>query len=127
MSKRIFVLGVICILCLSFSSCDWLAAKVAELVLDGAWQETYTSYNAPRFEGYVKSTGNGTAYNAKIDITCYSDTGKTTIIEVASGFPADLGDIPPDTRAYFEAVCFTANSHNDIKATDHAITWLDKD
>ena len=124
MKTKIFILAFICLI---FTSCDWFAAKVAELVLDGNWQRTYTSYGSPRFEGYVKNIGNGTAYNASIDITCYSDTAKTTIIDTATGFPADLGDIPQNVKAYFEAVCFTANTHEDIKATDYTIDWLTRD
>lgn len=125
MKTKIVILE--CALCLLFSSCDWFAAKVAELVLDGNWQRTYTSYRSPQFEGYVKNIGNRTAHNASIDITCYSDVGKTTIIATVTGYPADLGDIPPDARAYFDAVCFTVSSHDDIKATDYTIDWLDRD
>ncbi len=123
MKTKIFILVFICLI---LASCDWFAAKVAELVLDGSWQETYTSYGSPRFEGYVKNIGNVTAYNASIDITCYSDVGKTTIIDSITGFPANLGDIPPDTRAYFEAISFSVNTHEDIKATDYTIDWLDR-
>ena len=127
MKKQIFLLAMICLAFLSFSSCDVLAAKVANLILDGSWQKTYTSYGSPQFVGYVKNTGNGTAYNASIEITCYSDTGKKTIIDTAKGFPASLGDIPPGVRAIFDAVCFDVDSHDDIKATSYVIDWLDKD
>lgn len=127
MKKQIFLLAMICLAFLSFSSCDALAEKVAMLILDGGWTTSLTSYGSPQFVGYVKNTGNGTAYNASIEITCYSDTAKTTIIDTATGFPANLGDIPPGARAYFEAISFNTNSHEDIKATDYTIDWLDRD
>ena len=119
---------IICILlCLLLSSCDLFEKKVAEMILDGPLQRTYTSYGRPRFEGYVKNIGLGTGYNCKIAITCYSDIGKTTIIDTANGFPANLGNIGPTKRAYFEATAFDVNSHDNIKATDYEITWLDRD
>jgi len=40
---------------------------------------------------------------------------------------ANMGDIPTGARAIFDAVCFDVNSHDDIKATDYTIDWLDKD
>ena len=119
---------IICILlCLLLSSCDLFQEKVAEMILDGPLQPTYTSYGTPRFEGYVKNIGTGTGYNCGIEITCYSDTAKTTIIDTANGFPANLGNINPGQRAYFEAIAFNVNCHCDIKATDYSITWLDRD
>ena len=127
MKKTILLLAIICLACLAFTSCESLAAKVANLILDGNLTASYTSYGSPQFVGYVKNTGNGTAYNASIEITCYSDTGKKTIIDTAKGFPASLGDIPPGVRAIFDAVCFDVDSHDDIKATTYTIDWLDRD
>lgn len=100
--------------------------KTANIVLDGNWTQGMTSYGRPVFNGYVKNTGNGTGYNCGIDIQCFSDVNKRTIIDTASGFPADLGDIAPGQRAAFEAVCFKVASWADIKATDYKITWLDR-
>jgi hypothetical protein len=98
----------------------------ANLVIDGALQRTYASYGCPRFEGYVKNIGDNTAYNCMVTITCYSDTLKTTIIDTAKGFPADLGDIAPGQRAYFSAAAFNCISHEQIKAYDTKIEWLDR-
>jgi len=95
--------------------------------LDGSLKKTYTSYRTPRFEGYVKNVGNATGYNVMVEITCYSDESKTTIIDVAKGFPADLGNIAPGQRAYFEAIAFDCDSHSEIKAIDIEITWLTVD
>jgi len=95
--------------------------------LDGSLKETYTSYGCPQFEGYVKNVGNATGYNVMVEITCYSDSNKTTIIDVAKGFPADLGNIAPGQRAYFEAIAFDCDSHSEIKAIDIEITWLTAD
>jgi len=85
-----------------------------------------TDYGCPQFEGYVKNIGNNTGYNCMVEIACFSDTAKTTIIDTAKGFPADLGDIAPGIRAYFEAVAFDCKSHNQIKGTTVKITWLDR-
>jgi hypothetical protein len=77
-----------------------------------------TSYDRPQFEGYVKNTGNNTGYNCIVEIKCYSDPNKITIIDTANGFPSDLGDINPGQRAYFDAVAFNCTSHNQIKSYD---------
>jgi hypothetical protein len=61
-----------------------------------------------------------------VEISCYSDTAKTTIIDTAKGFPADLGDIPPNVRAYFYAIAFNLSSWEQIKAETCKITWLDR-
>lgn len=124
MRTKIFILALIF---LSLIWCKEAAEKRAQIVLDGDLQRTYTDYGSPQFEGYVKNIGTGTGYNCGVEITCYSDSGKTTIIDTAKGFPADLGDIPPNTRAYFTAVAFECNSHDEIKAYDVKIDWLDRD
>lgn len=123
MKTKILLLGL---LCLFLFQCKEAAEEVAQIVLDGTLQRTYTDYGSPQFEGYVKNIGTGTGYNCGVEIACYSDTGKTTIIDTAKGFPADLGDIPPGVRAYFNAVAFDCNSHDDIKAYDVKIDWLDR-
>lgn len=106
------------------SSCTITVKARAIFVLDGNLKKTYTSYGSPRFEGYVKNVGNATGYNVMVEITCYSDENKTTIIDVAKGFPANLGNIKPGKRAYFEAIAFDCDSHSEIKAIDIEITWL---
>lgn len=99
----------------------------ANIVLDGALTRAYTTYDSPMFWGYVKNTGNGTGYNCMVEITCYSDAGKTTIIDTANGFPANLGNIKPGQRAYFDAVAFNCDSHEQILSYDVTITWLSRD
>ena len=101
----------------------------ANIVLDGKLNGgygTFGAYYGLGFTGYVKNTGNGTGYNCMVDITCYSDASKTTIIDNAHGFPADLGDIGPGIRAYFEAIAFNATSMADITYTSVKITWLNR-
>jgi hypothetical protein len=100
--------------------------KKANIVLDGNFIQSMTSYDCPQFSGYVKNIGNNTGYNCKIEIRCFSDPNKTTIIDTASGFPADLGNIDPGQRAYFEAVCFNLHSWDQIKSYDYKIDWLDR-
>lgn len=104
-----------------------VAKPEANIVLDGELNGGYLGNNLWGFIGYVKNTGNGTGYNCMVDISCYSDASKTTIIDNAHGFPADLGDIAPGIRAYFEAIAFNATSMADITYTSVKITWLNRD
>lgn len=97
----------------------------AIMVLDGDLQKTYAFSGSPRFEGYVKNIGNMLCHMVTVTITCYSDAGKTTIIDVAYAFPSNLGYIMPGQRVYFEAIASDVNSHDDIKATDVKIDWVD--
>jgi len=127
MRTKILLVGLVCLFLVACESPFAPKEKKANIVLDGTLQRTYTSYDSPQFEGYVKNTGNGTGYNCMVDITCYSDPNKTTIIDNAHGFPADLGDIEPGQRAYFDAVAFDCNSHEEIKSYSVDITWLDRD
>jgi len=98
----------------------------ADIRLVGTLQRTYTSYDRPQFEGYVGNFGTGTGYNCMVEIACCSDENKNTIIDTASGFPADLGDIKPGQNAYFDAVAFNCESHDQIKSYEVKITWLDR-
>ena len=100
--------------------------QTGSLVLDGSMTHSMTTYGCPEFLGNVKNSGNKTVYNAKIEVTCYSDTGKRNIIDIASAFPASLGDIKPGQRASFGAVAFKLKSWDEIKAYEHRITWLDR-
>lgn len=104
----------------------YVPPKLANIVLDGSLIKTMTDYRRPQFAGYVKNIGDNTGYNCMVEIACFSDTAKTTIIDTAKGFPADLGDIAPGIRAYFEAVAFDCSSHNQIKGTTVTITWLNR-
>lgn len=98
--------------------------EIAVLVLDGTPAKKMTSYGCPYFGGYVKNVGLVTGYNCKIEIHAYSDTTRTTIIDTASGFPSNLGNIAPGQRAYFEAIFFNLTSWDQIKSWDYIITWL---
>ncbi len=129
--KKLFVFAVV--LCLLWA-CDpptipdppAPVVKAANIVLDSDLTMSMTTYGRPQFTGFVKNVGNGTGYNCMIEITCYSDAAMTTIIDVADGFPANLGDIPVGVRAAFEAVAFELNSLAQIVATTAKITWLNR-
>lgn len=95
MRTKIFALGLVCLFLIACNSPFAPEIKTANIVLDGTLQRTYTSYGSPQFEGYVKNIGNGTGYNCMVEIQCFSDPNKTTIIDTAKGFPADLGNIDP--------------------------------
>jgi len=101
--------------------------KSAKLKIDGPINKTLTSYGCPLFEGFVKNVGDNTAWNASIEIYCYSDTAKTTLIDTAWDYLANGGDIQPGVKATFSAVAFDLSSHNQIKATTIVFDWLEKD
>ena len=126
---KIFILGLIC---LFFISCQKTPTTPpsptvsAEIRLVGTLSRTYTLSETPRFEGYVGNFGTGTGYNCKVEISCYSDENFENIIDTANGSPANLGDIKPGQNAYFEAIAFNSNSHEQIKSYEVKITWLDR-
>jgi hypothetical protein len=98
--------------------------EIAVIVLDGTPKKSMTSYGCPQFSGYVKNVGAVIGYNCMIEFRAYSDPNRTTIIDTASGFPADLGNIEPGQRAYYEAVFFKLTSWNQVKSWDYRISWL---
>ncbi len=98
--------------------------EIALMVLDGKPAKKMTSYDRPYFEGYVRNDGSVTGYNVMIEFHAYSDTSKHTIIDTANGFPADLGNIGPGQRAYYEAIFFHLTKWEQVKAYDYVITWL---
>jgi len=100
--------------------------EVAVMVLDGNPAQTEDGLDRPMFTGYVKNTGTVTGYNCGIDFHVYSDANHTTIIDTATGFPADLGDIGPGQRAYFEATFFHLASWSPVRSWDYKITWLNR-
>ncbi|NQT79218.1 MAG: hypothetical protein HQ555_02345 [Candidatus Aminicenantes bacterium] len=133
MRAKILLLGLICLFIFSFCKSpadpeiEEIIKPKANIVLDGELNGGYhVSSNLWGFTGYVKNNGNGTGYNCMVEIQCFSDSNKTTIIDTAFGFPADLGDIGPGIRAYFEAIAFNAKSMQDITFTSVKITWLDR-
>lgn len=73
--------------------------------------------------GNVRVSG----YNWMVTITCYSDSAQTTIIDTAHGFPANLGDIPPAVRTYFDAVAFDCTSHDQLPTYTVKMDWLNRD
>ena len=125
MKTKSLIIIFILLTLIGIISCN-ISKKEANFVLDGDLQQTYTSSNTPRFEGYVKNTGDGAGYDVKVEITCYSDSSQTTVIDTATGFPANQGTIYPDERAYFEAIASNCNSHNEIKAIEYKISWTNK-
>ncbi len=109
------------------SACDSIfGLDKAEIVLDGQVSILMKSYGSPYFVGWVKNIGKKTGYNCSIKFIVYSDSGKKNIVDTATGFPGNLGDIAPDTRASFEAICFGLNTIEQIVAYDHEIDWLDR-
>ena len=109
------------------ASCSIAVNAVANMILVSDISRTMTSYGCPVFLGYVQNIGTATGYNCMVTITCYSDAAKTTIIDTAHGFPANLGDIPPGVMAYFDAVAFNCTSHDQIPAYAVKIEWLTRD
>ena len=107
-----------------YESCTVVVNAVAKMILASDISRTMTSYGCPVFLGYVQNIGTATGYNCMVTITCYSDAAKTIIIDTAHGFPANLGDIPPGVMAYFEAVAFDCDSHDQIPAYTVKIEWL---
>ena len=124
MKKRIFWTLFLCVVLIQFSCKK--EAKVAILVVDGDFTRIMASYGCPQYLGMVKNIGNNTAYNVMIDIQCFADSGKKTLIDTAIGFPGNLGDIAPGTRASFEAVAFNLSSWSQIQGEDYKITWLER-
>lgn len=108
------------------ASCESILGNdKAEIVLDGQPSILVKSYGSPYFVGWVKNTGKKAGYNCSIKFTIYSDQAKKSIIDTATGYPASLGDIPPGTRASFEAICFALDGIDQIVAYDYEIDWLE--
>ena len=134
MRAKILALGLACLFI--FAYCESPVSPEppeikpkAYIVLDGALNGGYTTFlgqPALGVNGYVKNTGNGTGYDCVVEIKCFSDSSKTTIIDTAYGFPANLGNIDPGQRAFFEAIAFEAESMQDITYTSVDITWKDR-
>lgn len=103
--------------------------RKAYMVLDGALNGGYLGDDLWGFNFYIKNVGRGTGYDCKVEIQCFSDANKTTIIDTAHGVPVTfliLGDIVPGQRVRFEAVAFNADSIADLTYTSVEITWKDR-
>ena len=133
MKMRILTLGLIFFLV--FTCCESpvspdikeiLAKPTANIILDGELRGGYFGNFEWGFFGYVRNIGNGTGYNCIVEIQCFSDSNKTTIIDVAKGYPSYFGNIIPGQMSYFEAIAFNALSNDDIQYTNIKITWLNR-
>lgn len=105
----------------------YVPPKKADIVLDGDLIKTmkfYIGLSYPQFEGYVKNIGNNAAYNCRVEIKCYSDIDKITILDTAYGYTSS--DINPGQRTSFAAIAYKCISHEQIKSYDVKITWLDR-
>lgn len=87
-----------------------------------SWVKRMKSYGCPYVEGMVQNIGDKPIYNVKITWSAFN--GFNTIIDTASGFPADLGTISPGVSALFEAVFFGLNSWDQIDHLTYTIDWL---
>ena len=93
----------------------------ANIVLDGGLSASMTSYSKPQLSGLVKNIGATAGYNCGVEIAAYKNN---IIIDVANGFPANLGDIPPGDRASFSAVFFNLALHSDYDRYTTKVTFL---
>jgi hypothetical protein len=91
----------------------------ANVIIDGELTYDYTDWDAPQITGAVKNVGNTNVFNCSVEFKAY--VGKT-IVDVATGYPADLGDIGPDESANFDAVFDEIESHDDY---DKIVTKID--
>jgi len=108
------------------SKADVTVKEVAVIILDGDPIKGMASFDCPMFTGYVKNIGTATGWNCGIDFRAYSDPDRKTIIDTAYGFPANLGDIDPGQRAFYEAIFFNLTSWDQVKSFDYKITWLNR-
>lgn len=90
-----------------------------------AYKNGYTSYGCCCIEGTVRNIGNATGWNVMISFSAYD--ANETIIDTAHGFPADLGNIPPNVKAKFEAIFFNTRDWNLIKKVTYEISWLTRE
>lgn len=93
----------------------------AKVVIDGDLTYDYTDFDAPRITGEVRNAGKVNAWNCSVEFKAY--VGKT-IVDVATGYPADLGDIGPGENATFEAVFEDIQSHDDYDKVVTKISCL---
>jgi hypothetical protein len=98
------------------------ATAAANFVLVG-YSKDMTSYHCPVINGTVRNDGNATGYNVMISWSAYN--AANTIIDTASGFPADLGNIPVGVSAVFDAVFFKLTAWSQISKLTWTMDWLD--
>jgi len=126
--KRYLMPLLVSMFCMAFCiQCDKITEsnnKSAKIILDGQLVEGFTNYDSPKLSGTVKNVGNATGYNCMVEITAYSGN---IIIDVAKGFPADLGDIPVGAKAAFDAIFFDINTHYAYDSCTTKISYLTRD
>lgn len=105
------------------ASCKFEIKPRAYFTLVSYDKTRYTSYDRPKITGEVRNDGNLTGYNVMIEFQAYKGN---TIIDTASGFPADLGDIRVGFSAVFEAVFFNLHRHYEYDSLMYKITWLNR-
>jgi len=101
---------------------DTKSVKINVRVLLVSWTKSMTSYNCPQILGTIKNISDKTIYNVGIDFFAYNSAN--TIIDTASGFPANLGNIPAGTSATFDAIFFKLTAWSQIDHVTYVIDWL---
>lgn len=107
----------------------------AKIVLDGELTAFFDEWGGhPAWRGFVKNTGDKTAYNCVVEIRCYRENGG--LIDIALGFPEAIidpvssgplyGAIKPGDRCPFEAVASHLESHEEIDHYKLKISWTDQ-
>jgi hypothetical protein len=105
------------------STCSFTVKSAAYFTLL-SYSQTMTSYHCPEIDGIVRNDGNAVGYNVMIE---WQGLKNNVILDTASGFPADLGNIGVGISAAFEAVFFDLHNWSDIDQLKYTITWLNRD
>jgi len=128
MKIKVLILGLIFLVLIA---CDkgienpYSLKLKANIVLDGALNEGYIgdwTTSTWGFAGYVKNIGNGIGFDCVVELQRFSDPNKTTLIDTAYGFPANMGVIAPGQRVRFEAAAVELGYAAFIEVK---ITWKD--
>jgi len=87
-----------------------------------SYDKTMTWYNRCLILGTVKNDGQRPGYNVKITWTAFD--ANNVIIDVAYGFPADLGTIRVGESATFEAPLTEIDNWARVARLENEISWL---
>lgn len=100
-------------------------AKPAHVIVT-AQSNFVTSYNSPAILFTVKNDGEKTAYNISVKVNALQGS---TIMDNATAFPANLGDILAGQSAQDDAVFFNLTPAQAAALTysTPVITWLERD
>jgi hypothetical protein len=123
MIKRTAFYAFSFLLLLSTTACK--EEDISILAFDGDISIVMAADGHPAFKGYIKNTGKITVYNVEVSFVVYS-SADSTVLDKASAFPGELGDIAPDERLPFEAVCSDLTAVSEILVYTKDITWLDR-